>query len=679
MSYKILPLMNSSKSNIPLYTNISKTEPSGPNYSTFELGTDNNVNNFTVTRTPVPQQNRVHSTKNSVVYNLVDDIYSHTNYSNMPKSIVYPNETSSVLSELQEKSQTNDKNSHTEKRFFLPDESKIWHKHIKESQENISKIREVGKENNKYSYIKNNSLSISSIKSNKYPLNNKKFIDHNVVESFDIESNSRKKSSHDKNSSYNNSQKNIKNSLNHNNNCINVYSKGLPHDNEGFVNHNEINKLISALKSNNSKKLSQVNLGGNIKLANPSSIWTNGIIDIYCDKRSINKYFWSCDLNSDLVASEMSELYCMSLVRDIPFRKYDVSTIIEDCCNYLNSLKTYPQVTGKINPNNIFRGQTEGNLLGPYISQFLYYDIKTDISQQKQKYYTYLEGYDFMKSWKTTISAQNGIIMEALPPKRLYPRYIITGRDLSSFVYNNNIIIIFCNIYDILINFEVPMNRQIQNLFNNNLVENYTVDFGKIEIQSILNVIGKKALLAANYIKWNTLFLRPEALGIEVERVFRDGHNKYCISDELLRNPVLNAVRSLNGNVLLSQVYCEGSSLSPSMPSEQAAISGACSTILKFFFDIEHELDVYEPDVDGNNLINTQMKTTVKNELDKLAYNLGFGTIWSGTQYHIDIIKGLKLGERIAIYHLRDIIKKYPAKLNVAFNKFNGKIITIKN
>lgn len=100
---------------------------------------------------------------------------------------------------------------------------------------------------------------------------------------------------------------------------------------------------------------------------------------------------------------------------------------------------------------------------------------------------------------------------------------------------------------------KAPMNSGIVKLMNSNPIESFFVD-----MQAIINRIGRNALLAAWYVKWNSLFLRPEALAIEVERVYRNNRNTYRISPELLRNPVLEALRSLNGNVLLPQAYPEG-------------------------------------------------------------------------------------------------------------------------
>ena len=452
---------------------------------------------------------------------------------------------------------------------------------------------------------------------------------------------------------------------------VNAFSKGLPHDEEGFVDPDEMKKLLAALKDHDLTKLTQVRLGSSLKLVNPSAAWANDIIGS-CS----NTYRFSSppSLSSDRIASEMSELYCMALARDVPFRDYDISTTIEDCCGYLNSLQRYSHVSGRVTPYNIFRGPMYGDLQGPYISQFLYRDIKMGGFIQKQLYATDLEGSDYMKTWDNAITAQDGIITETLRPPRTTPRYIITGRDLACYVHLDEPYQAFLNACVLLIDLKVPMNTGI----TSHPVEGYFVNLGRADIQSILTIAGRSALLAAWYVKWSTLFLRPEALGIEVERVYRDNCNVHNIAPELLRNPVIEAVRSRNGNALLRQAYPEGAPLHPSMPSGHAAIAGACVTVLKFFFDTGHELDVYEPNENGTELIKTGRKTTVGDELDKLASNMSIGRNWAGIHYHMDAISGLKRGEKVAMSCLQELIRRYPQKISVSFPRFNGQIATIR-
>lgn len=453
---------------------------------------------------------------------------------------------------------------------------------------------------------------------------------------------------------------------------VNMYRKGLHHDLDGFVDNDMMGKLIQALEQRDNKLLSQV--GNKVRLVNPSAAWS---LDLFGQCNNTYRYSKTPTLRSNIIAAEMTGLYCMSLARDIPFNQYRVNPIIRECCEYLNSLEKYPY--GPVNVYNIFRGPMYGDLQGSYVSQFLYRDINMGGFPQAQKYPTYLMGHDFMKRWSTAISVQNGNVSETLASQRNSSRYLITGRDLACYVHHDEPFQAFYNACVILMDMNVPMNPGIMKLLNSNKSEGHFVNFGKPDIQSSISMVGRNALLATWYIKWNSMFLRPEAFGIEVERVFMDKHNKYGISPELLRNPVLSTIRSLNGNVLLSQVYPEGSPLHPSTPSHHAAIAGACVTVLKFFFDANHEIEVYEPDIDGQNLINTGKRSTVGDELNKLASNISFGRNWAGVHYHMDATRGMKLGQSVAISCLQDLIQRYPVPVDISFHKFNGKVAIITN
>lgn len=505
---------------------------------------------------------------------------------------------------------------------------------------------------------------------------------------------------------------------------INVYRKGLPHNKNGFVDIDEMSKLITALNERDSNKLSQIKLGSRTRLVNPSAAWSQ---DLFGGNNNSYRYSQMPSLTSDKMTALMSELYCMSIARDIPFHQYQTSSIIIDCCKYLNSLKFYPQtqqtlsittnpkrgtcspdqsnfvtftkrkVRSKVTPYNIFRGQMYGDLQGIYLSQFLYRDIRMGGILQKQKYTTSLEGYDFMKTWEMAIAVQNGHFTKRCKasssgsnfvaftkdnetmPYRDNPRYLITGRDLACYVHSDEQFQTFDNACMILLNMKVPMNPGIVKLSNDNPVEEHFINFGRPDIQATTNMIGRNALSAAWYIKWNSLFLRPEAYGIEVERVFRDHRNKYGIPHELIDNGVINAIRSRNGTALLTQVYGEGSSLHPSTPSGRATVAGACVTALKFFFDTNYEMEVYEPDENGKHLVKTGMKTTVGQELDKLACNIGIGCCWAGVNYYNDVTSGIKLGEKAALSCLRDMIHRYPIHVEIPLHCFNEKITIISN
>lgn len=461
-----------------------------------------------------------------------------------------------------------------------------------------------------------------------------------------------------------------------NNKYMNMYfSKGIFHDSNGFVNETEMIKLIDALRHRDYNKLSSVKLSSDLKFVNPSAAWSSDIIGA-CS----NTYRYR---QPKLNYIEMIELYCMSLTRDIPFSHYVMNTVIDECCKNLNLIGIYSKYKekylfdkdtqipfNKVTSNNIFRGPMCADIQGSYISQFLYRDIRIGGMLHKQKYLTDLEGHDYMKTWENAISCQNGKILEKQHTHRDTPRYIITGRDLASVVHNDDVYQIFNNTCLILLDMGVKLIESCE--YNH-------VNMGKADILASLAMIGRNALLAASYVKWNSLILRPEALGIEVERCFREKNNKYDISSKLLNSPMLRYIKDHNTNCLLTQVYSEGSPLSPSNPSDHAVIAGACCTVLKFFFNTQHEFDVIEPDASGNQLSSAGKKTTVEDEINKLACNVCFGRMWAGVNYRMDAISGLKLGQKVAISCLKDLVNRYPINVRVDIIKFNDEIVTISN
>src|SRR5262249_43984557 len=92
--------------------------------------------------------------------------------------------------------------------------------------------------------------------------------------------------------------------------------------------------------------------------------------------------------SSALMASEMAENYWLSLTRDVPFRRYARDPLILATVIYINAfshpLKSSPPA--KVTTSTVFRGETSGDVVGPYLSQFLWLEIPYGIKSLEQKY-----------------------------------------------------------------------------------------------------------------------------------------------------------------------------------------------------------------------------------------------------------------------------------------------------
>ncbi len=173
--------------------------------------------------------------------------------------------------------------------------------------------------------------------------------------------------------------------------------------------------------------------------------------------------------------------------------------------------------------------------------------------------------------------------------------------------------------------------------------------------------------------------LRPEEFGGRV-------HNRltklasYAIPEELLRSQVLQRTRDANGSYLLPQAFPEGSPLHPSYPAGHAAIAGACTTILKAFFNESFILpEPVQASADGLMLIPyTGPALTLGGELNKLASNVSLGRDTAGLHYRSDGIEGMRFGETVALNLMRDLTTTLPEEFDgFSLTTFDGRPVRI--
>jgi hypothetical protein len=120
--------------------------------------------------------------------------------------------------------------------------------------------------------------------------------------------------------------------------------------------------------------------------------------------------------------------------------------------------------------------------------------------------------------------------------------------------------------------------------------------------------------------------LRPEEFGGRVHQT-KVAAAQYPIHADLLNSAVLNAVFAADGTYLLPQSFPEGCRLHPSYPAGHATVAGACSVMLKAFFDetqIVTDCVIAAPD--GLSLMPLDgIALTVGGEVNKLAFNIAMG------------------------------------------------------
>jgi hypothetical protein len=457
-------------------------------------------------------------------------------------------------------------------------------------------------------------------------------------------------------------------------NKIANFSKGLPHDVLGEVNLGAYTGLISALTSGAASDFEAIQLGGALKLSNPQSSYA------YCLEGADSHMGVTAmppTYAGNEQGSEMAEDYWMALARDVAFADYDTDPTIAAT---VADLGTFPDYQGPqpVTPDNIFRGFTPGDLIGPYVSQFLALPIPYGALTVPQQITTNVAGDDHMTSYLAWLNIQNG---GAPTDKNVFdptPRYIRNLRDLTAFVHKD-----FS--YESGLNAAVILGGMGATLDPNNPYLSYTTTsaFGTFGAPDVLDMVGRvsaAALRCVYFQKWLVhRRVRPEEYGGNVHNQVT-GQGSYPIPARLLSSPVLQAIFDKYGTYLLPMAYAEGCPPHPSFPQGHGTLVGATVTVLKAFYNESFEIP--NPVVASSDGLSLEPYTggplTIGNELNKLAANIARARDASGVHWRSDGMKGLLLGEALAIKILKDLKANYWEQFaGFQLTKFNGRTIII--
>ena len=513
-----------------------------------------------------------------------------------------------------------------------------------------------------------------------------------------------------------------KNSNGHRNFIAN-YSKALPHHpinhaNAGEVIRDEYVKLLDALESGKQNDFNKISIGvaNGRKLTNPQSGFAFDLEGPDSHDLAIKK---SPRIDGEEAAGEMAELYWMALCRDIPFLDFGTDSTIAEAAADLANYDKFPNVevgiiksidnddedqiystkfeipneARTITPDTVFRGFTKGDLVGPYISQFLYKDIKWGSQILRQLQERIVET-DYMINYVTWLEVQNG---EDKPPEAFVQpieyRHIWTPRDLARYVhldalyqaYLGACLILFRDGYkfDPLFPYQSASSKEMG--FGT---------FGPPHILSLVTEVATRALKCVWYQKWLVhRRLRPEAVGGLIHRQLNSTlptptanltapNPPYPIHPNILNKTgnteILGKIRNKYGTYLLPQAFPEGSPTHPAYGAGHATVAGACVTILKAWFD--EEQNIINPEIPkSTNLAELENYTgpqlTVGGELNKIAANIAIGRNWAGVHYRSDYTESVVLGEQIALGILQEQAETYNEKFACRLTRFNGQKI----
>jgi hypothetical protein len=152
------------------------------------------------------------------------------------------------------------------------------------------------------------------------------------------------------------------------------------------------------------------------------------------------------------------------------------------------------------------------------------------------------------------------------------------------------------------------------------------------------------------------------------------------IDGEILASSVVPLIEAQFGSALLPQVFPEGAPTHPAYGAGHATVAGACSTILKAWFDETFILpNPLVPDAAGANLIPAPGAPvlTVGGELNKLVANISIGRNGAGVHWRSDYTESIRLGEQMAIGILREQRLTYNESHHFSLTTFDGEAISI--
>lgn len=461
-------------------------------------------------------------------------------------------------------------------------------------------------------------------------------------------------------------------------NKIGNYSKALPHNKFGEVDLYAYKAFKRSITTGNPIVFEEIPLGGDRKLSNPQGSYAYELAGADSHHLGINV---PPSFSSAWIASEMAEVYWMSLVRDVPFTDYCTNPLTIKAAKDLSSFSAFkgPKEKGMATPMTLFRSGLPGTLVGPYLSQFLLLNIPYGAGTFLQQYNTTLPNEYFMTKYNEWLNIQNGLNASKTSNYESSPRYVYNGRGLSEWVHVDFTYQAYLSACLILLNY----GREALSPTNPYLQSKTQIGFVTFGAAHMLDFTARAARLGLEA-AWFQKFqvhrrLRPEEYGGCVDNVLRD-YTNYPINSEILNSSVVDRVYSKFGSYLLPMAYPEGCPTHPAYPAGHATTAGAAVTILKAFFNENYVIpEPVIPDPAGLSLKAYKGEPlTVGGELNKLASNISLGRDMAGVHWRSDGIEGMKLGETVAIRLLQDYKNTYNENFaGFRFTKFDGTHILI--
>jgi hypothetical protein len=464
-------------------------------------------------------------------------------------------------------------------------------------------------------------------------------------------------------------------------NRIGNFSKGLQHNPIGEVDSASYASLLRAVNTGDPRLFEQIQLGGSVPLVDPQA-------GLAFDLEGTDSHQLAIGTPPSVASRDISdaaiENYWMALCRDVNFTQYGNEPLTTAAIIELNSLPAF-RGPKPVTPQNLFRGFTAGDVLGPYSSQFLLLPFNYGAVPVTQLLTTYLPGFDYMTDQASWLAVQNGLGSFGSNQVDPNPQHMRNGRGLSAYVHLDVLFEAYFNACLILVDQGAPLDPN--NPYANSRTQAGFGTFGSPHLKALVAEVSQRALKAVWYMKWFVhRHLRPEAYGglVHMEKTHQA---KYPLHADVLNSQALERVFVKHRTYFLPHAFPEGCPQHPSYGQGHATVAGACATIVKAWFDDAAPLasvpgiTISQASEDGFSLVPydgaDRDELTIGGEMNKLAANIGMGRAHAAVHWRYDYADSLPLGETVAIAMLRDMARCWNEPFEgFSFTKFDGTRIT---
>ena len=465
-------------------------------------------------------------------------------------------------------------------------------------------------------------------------------------------------------------------------NRIGNFSKGLAHNNIGEVTPASYNSLLNAVRGGQPQQFEQIQLGGNTLLVDPQAGLAFDLEGTDSHQLAIGT---PPAVASRAMADTMVESYWMCLCRDVNFTQYGNEPISQAAISELNSL---PAFAGPkpVTAQNLFRGFTPGDVVGPYPSQFILQPTSFGAIAINQLFTTYTPGLDYMTDQASWLAVQNGQGPFAANQPDPNLQHLRNGRGIGAYVHVDVLFEAYFIACLALIDNNAPLDPN--NPYVGSKTQSGFGTWGSPHLKTIVAEVAQRALKAVWYQKWFVhRHLRPEAFGglVHMEKT---GQANYPLHPDVLNSHALAELFAKNGGYFLPHGFPEGCPQHPSYGQGHGTVAGACATVVKAWFNdlaplssIPGLANIVQPSEDGFSLVpyegSDAGQLTIGGEMNKLAANIAIGRNHAGVHWRHDYADSLPLGEAVAISVLNDMGQNWNENFEgFSFTKFNGQRIT---